>query len=390
MRIFPFLFLLLSFVFISCDGNIPNAKRPTRPFDPITCQSSTENQMASFSQDLSTIDSRNASDYTLSGTCKRDGADVKVYVEGHPLDKSPACNRGEWQVSANISGIVNKRKTVQLAVSQTSSGGLKCKKVDNHFICPDGYIAVSKRDNYTAEDFCVMKYEAKVKSQSDLGSAYRRKIVKAESRVDGVLISRVSEQEAIKYCEENGAGYTLINNDEWQTIGRNIEEVEANWSKGNKSIEIDNLLKVGNISGLKSSIPEQKIDDKIWNKHDRYHKLLNGEYIWDFSGNLTEIVQHKITSLSPEYRGYIYKIPQELKELFGPKRDYSIFNERDRSRGFGGLGFIQAESFSGTILRGGTGGRRASGAGVFSADTSADPNRVHFRVSVGFRCVYYP
>ena len=224
----------------------------------------------------------------------------------------------------------------------------------------------------------------------DLGSAYKRKVVKAESRADGVLISRVNEQEAIKYCEENGAGYTLINNDEWQTIGRNIEAVSANWSKGNNSIKSDNWLKVGNISGLKSSSPEQKIDDKIWNKHDRYHKLLNGEYIWDFSGNLTEIVQHNLSNLPATYRGYVYKMPQELKDLFGPKRDYSVFNERENSRGFSGLGFIQAESFNGAILRGGTAGNRALGSGIFSADTSADPNRVLFRSNVGFRCVYYP
>ena len=389
MRIF--FALSLSFFLLSC---VEEQTRTTgvsyKQFDVTACRSTNNNSMASFSNDLEEIDSHNASDYTLSGTCEREGADVKVYIEGHPLDTPPVCNRQEWQTSANISGIINKRKSVQLAVSQTGSSDLECQRVDNYFICPDGYIAVSQRDGYTQENFCVMKYEAKVQSQSDLGVGDRRKVVKAESRAQGVLITRVTEDSAIRYCEENGPGYSLIKNDEWQTIARNIEEVAVNWSKGNTDIDDSNFLKVGNISGLKSTSQEQSINDKRWNKHDRYHKLLNGEYIWDFSGNLAEIVQSNISRLPLEYRGYAYKMPQELRDLFGPERDYSIFNERDRSRGFGGLGFVQAQSFKGAIVRGGAGGNRTLGTGVFSVDTTMDPDRVHFRSQVGFRCVYYP
>ena len=391
MKWFLYVVWLLSFVLLSCDDSPTTATGPAyKQFDATACHSEAGNQMASFSNQLEEMDSQNVSDYTLSGTCKRDGADVRVYIEGHALDTPPACNRGEWQVSANISGIVNKRTTVQLAVSQTGSGGLKCKRITNHFVCPDGYIAVSQRDGYTQASFCVMKYEAKVQSESDLGSLNNPKVVKAEARANGVLITRIDKTRAIKYCEENGAGYNLINNDEWQTIARNIEEVEVNWSKGNKDIENDNILKVGSVSGLKSSSDERSIDDKRWGKHDRYHKLLSGEYIWDFAGNLTEIVQHDIISLPVQYRGYVYKIPEELKNLFGPERDYSVFNERERNRGFGGLGFIQAQSFKGSVLRGGTAGNRSFGTGVFSADTSFDPDRVSFRANVGFRCVYYP
>ena len=389
----PLLSFLSLFAFLSLSCDEDSTQTTTGPayrqFDVTSC-SNTDNQMASFNSDLESINNYNASDYELTGTCKRDGADVKVYIEGHPLDTPPVCNKGAWRISANISGIVNQRKQVQLAVSQTGSGGLKCKRVDNHFICPDGYIAVSKRDGYTSENFCVMKYEAKVQSESDLGSRHQNKVVKAESRADGVPITRINKQLAIKYCEENGAGYTLINNNEWQTIARNIEEVDVNWSKGNRDIKTDNLLKIGNISGIKSNSNEKSIDDNRWNRNDRYHKLLNGEYIWDFSGNLIEIVQHEIDNLPEEYRGYIYKIPQALKDHFGPERDYSAFNERDRVRGFGGLGFARAESFQGSILRGGTLGNRSFGTGVFAVDTTMNPNRLSFRPTVGFRCVYHP
>ncbi len=382
--------VLLFCFFLSCEQESTTTNRQSyKQFDATTCQSNQENKRADFGQ-LQEIDSNNASNYTFSGTCEREGSDVKLYIEGHPLDTQPVCNRGEWQISANISGIVSKRRNVQVAVSQTGSGGLLCERVKNHFICPDGYIAVSQRDGYTSDDFCVMKYEAKVRSESDLGSTYHRKLVKAESRANGVLITRVSEQDAIKYCEENGAGYSLISNDEWQTIARNIEEVDVNWSKGNRDIENDNLLKVGNISGIKASSDEKSIDDKRWRKHDRYHKLLNGEYIWDFAGNLTEMVRHDISSLPAQYRDYVYNMPLELKDLFGPERDYSVFDARERHRGFGGLGFIQAESFKGAVLRGGTAGNRTVGTGIFSTDTTADPERLNFQTRVGFRCVYYP
>ena len=383
MRLLLVLTVFLSLSLLSCKQPTQSAGR-YQQFDSETCNSGTERRTVNIDE-LETIDSTNAHDYQMTGTCERDNSEVRVHVEGHPLDKQPICSRGEWEISADITGIVNKKERVQVAVSQAGSSGLLCKNVTNYFICPDGYIGVPQLDSFTNENFCVMKYEAKVKTEKDLPTPTNRTLVKALALAKGFPIRGrgLTLEDAIKYCRENGAGYDLINNDKWQTIARNIEQEPVNWSKGDLKIGNENRLNIGNVSGVKINSDEDDINDKRWKLNKRSHKLTNTEYIWDLSGNLSEIVQNDITSLPATYTGYIYKIPATLKKLFGPDRDYSILDDRERLRGFAGLGYMQGSRASGGIVRGGNNSRTA---GIFSVETTTHFNRPN----VGFRCVYHP
>ena len=379
---FIILTILLSFL-LSCEQP---ATRTTqyRQFDRETCSSNNENNTADIDEP-EIIDISNASEYNMSGTCKRDNAEVKIYIEGHPLDILPICNKGNWETSADITGIINKKERIQVAVSQAGSSGLNCQNITNYFVCPDGYIGVPELDNVIYKAFCVMKYEAK--SEKALPSPHQRSIIKAESRAEGVPITRVTETDAIKYCEQNGPGYSLIHNTEWQAIARHIESTEVNWLRGKTNIENGNLLNIGNISGIKITSDNNNINDKKWYKNKRTHKLLNGEYIWDLAGNLAEIVKYDISSLPETYTGYIYKLPAKLKELFGPDRDYTILDDRERINSFGGLGYMQGSRFEGGLIRGGNNGRTA---GIFSVDTTLSKDRLNFSGNIGFRCVYHP
>lgn len=378
--------IFLSLSLLTCTES-PLSTGRYKQFDSETCNSNIERRTANINE-LENIDRSNAHNYKITGTCERDKSEVRVYVEGHPLDKQPICSRGEWEIAADVTGIVNKKKRVQVAVSQAGSSGLLCKNVTNYFICPNGYVGVPQLDNFTNENFCVMKYEAKVKSEKDLPTLSRRQIIKAEALARGALIQRVNTEDAIKYCKENGAGYDLINNDEWQTIARNIEQEPVNWSNEDLKIGNENRLNIGNVSGgATGDSNDNDINDKRWDYHKRTHKLTNTEYIWDFSGNLAEVVQHDISNLSTTYTGYIYKIPNALKELFGPDKDYTILDDRERLRGFAGLGYMQGNRFEGGIIRGGNNSRTA---GIFSVDTTINTSRQDFRPSIGFRCVYHP
>lgn len=385
-----FLFFLLS-----CSDSSSSRGEKYVQFDHQTCNTSQAEQTANI-DDLEPIDSSNASDYTISGTCKRDKSEVRVYITGHPLDRYPICSRRKWRISADITGIVNKKERIQIAVSQVGDRGLLCKSITNYFVCPDGYIGVPKLSGFTSTSFCAMKYEAKIQSGKTLPRLYTNEIIKAEALANGQLIQRVTEANAIKFCQENGQGYDLINNKEWQTIARYIEQEPVNWSKGDLSIGADNRLNIGNIAGIKEQSSDSDINDKKWSPNKRTHKLTNTEYIWDFAGNIAEIVRHDITGLHDNrpssgnpYTGYVYQIGDKLlnslKDLFGPDRDYTII-ERDRTRSFGGLGYIQANRFDGGLLRGGFNNKRT--AGIFSADTSFRTDRV--RPKTGFRCVYHP
>ena len=383
MNIYIILLSFLLSVLLSCEQS-STRRTQYQQFDRESCNSNRERTTVNIDEPTA-IDNSNASDYTISGTCERENAEVKVHIEGHPLDVSPICNRGEWEVSVDITGIVNKKERVQIAASQAGSSGLQCENTTNYFVCPDGYIGVSEMDNVTFRAFCVMKYEAK--SNKRLPSPHQRSIIKAEARAEGVLINRITETDAIKYCEHNGPGYTLINNKEWQAIARHIELTAVNWSKGHTKIENGNFINIGNVSGIKTKSSESDINDKKWHKNKRTHKLLNGEYIWDFSGNLSEVVQHDIRSLPATYTGYIYKLPVQMKEIFGPDRDYTILDDRERINHFAGLGYMQGNRFEGALIRGGNNNRTA---GVFSVDTTFTGDRLNYRGNVGFRCVYHP
>lgn len=376
--------LFLSLFLLSCDNNRSSDNRYTK-FDQVKCNSNQDRRTTDIGE-LDEIDSNNASNYKIYGTCTRDNSEIKVYVEGHPIDKSPLCQRGQWEVFANISGIVNQKARVQVAVSQAGNSDLLCKNTTNHFICPNGYIGVSQLSPYTSRDFCVMKYEAKTSEDLSGRGLYNLPLIKAESKAKGHLISGVivTQSLAIKACTQNGVGYNLINNDQWQTIARSIEMVDVNWSEGNIRIGGGNRLNTGNISNVSSESNENDINDKRWRESNRSHKLLNGEYIWDFSGNLTEIVQHNIGSAPVSYRDQVYNMPAALKQLFGPDRDYTILGNEGRLDG-AGLGYINTKNFKGGLLRGGGQGRRI---GIFSANTDVDPER-HYP-KTGFRCVYAP
>jgi len=377
-----FILIFIPLFFLACPDQ--NNRIEPQPFDKTACNIDTSNPPVTIDEP-SEINNSNASDYSISGNCDRNGTEIELYIEGHPTYSNPLCNQGRWEISIDVSGIVRRRQRIQIAIANSRIRGRLCANTTNYFVCPNNYIAVPQLEDFGSRDFCVMKYEAKVSSSEDLPTLLKPKLTKALSLERGHLITRANEENAIKYCNENGPGYTLINNDEWQTIARHIEMTDVNWSNGTTNIKNGNRLNIGNTSSIKSSSNDASINDDIWKLNKRSHKLINGEYIWDFSGNLAELVQHDIVSL-PKYSGYIYKIPEALKEVFGPSRDYSILDDRERINGFAGLGWVQANRFNGGLLRGGLNSRTA---GIFSADTSRATNNV-IGSNTGFRCVYHP
>lgn len=377
-------FLILVFIFSSCTSKKQVNKR-YQQFDRNSCNN---NNDTTTTDELEIIDSSNVHDYSISGTCKRDNSELKIHIEGHPLDKKPTCNRGKWEVTLDLTGIVNKKDRIQVAASQAGSNGLVCNTVLNYFICPDGYIGVPSLDNFTNRSFCVMKFEAKSRNNIQQNSYRNKPIIKAESLAKGYLIQRLNITDAVKYCKENGTGYDLINNDEWQTIARHIEKEYVNWSNATTRIKDGNRLNIGNIGQIQNNSDENIVNDKDWSFHKRYHKLQNSEYIWDLSGNLEEFVLFN-NRASTTYSGFVYQIPDSLKDIFGPNKNYSSFEYRERQNGFGGLGYIITNNPNDDhiLLRG---GRDRQKAGIFSADTSRTRDRTENVQKIGFRCIYNP
>lgn len=376
-------FMMVLFLLCSCSTDKKQINKKYRSISPATCSSN--NNSAVTIDELEELTSANAHQYTISGTCRRDNAEIEIKIENHPLNKKPTCNRKKWKITLDATAIINKKNRIQIKASQAGSRDLFCKNIPNYFICPNNYIGVPKLKRLSRRSFCVMKFEAKTTKSIEF-SDYNRPIIKAESLAKGKLIQNINEEDAIKYCKENGAGYNLINNDEWQTIAIHIELEEINWSNGTKRAGQYNRLNVGNTTVIESSNNTNSISDKTWSLNKRTHKLQNGAYIWDFAGNVAEIVilNDNIPSQYKNNSGYIYNIPSGLKKLFGSNRDYSILETQDTSRSYGGLGYFKIKTHEGAVLRGGTNPRDA---GIFSAFVTHKRNSHN---GAGFRCVYHP
>jgi formylglycine-generating enzyme required for sulfatase activity len=129
-----------------------------------------------------------------------------------------------------------------------------------------------------------MKYEAKT------GSA----TVAATTQASGTPQVNITQTNAITACSLNGAGYGLINNNEWMTIARNIEGQGANWTGG--TVGSGGLWR-GHSDGSPNNALEANTDDNDGyfgtgnvspSIERRTHTLSNGETIWDLSGNVWE------------------------------------------------------------------------------------------------------
>ncbi len=378
-------FLFVCAAFFACTPFEPDTVREQQ-FNLQRCSDS--NSDIVDVNELKPVDIKNASDYTLRGSCSSDNTELEVFLEGYPVSRKPLCNLGKWSLSVDVTHIVSQKERFQLVVSQGGRGGRVCRQVDNHFVCPEGYIGVPKAPGFTTTNFCVMKYEARFKPGAKKDTSFTSK---AESRSDGTPITKITLTQAVRFCKENGLAYDLISNEEWQSIARAIEMEDDNWSEGEASVIQTNRLNTGNSDKSVQTTSSVADEEDGWSDDKRTHRLINGAHIWDFAGNLWELVQHSIDTkkLPDDYTGYIYDLPQNLRDLFGPRRDYSTLSSWDITNHFAGLGYAHLNNFKGILIRGGGGGNRRE-SGIFSVDSTLSDTRLLFRGDVGFRCVYYP
>ncbi|MFA5746007.1 MAG: archaellin/type IV pilin N-terminal domain-containing protein [archaeon] len=177
----------------------------------------------------------------------------------------------------------------------------------NNFLGPEnclsGYIPVPGNYLYgTMNDnngFCVMKYEAKYSSGSghdtvsptctDGTEDYSAVSTIVQSTYSNSPLTEVNLCAAKQICENSGG--SLITNNEWMTIARNIERVQNNWRTS-----IGDILYVGHTDNDPPfALPAVEDDENgyyetgaLGTTQRRTLYLNNNEVIWDFSGNILE------------------------------------------------------------------------------------------------------
>ncbi len=273
-------------------------------------------------------------------------------------------------------------------------------------VCSTGFVLVPPLDGYTSDNFCVMKYEAKDDGSSGV-----------VSRASGVPRIQNSRDDAIKECQGIGEGYDLITNDEWQTLARNIELVEDNWSETIGTFLSTGHTDMGPFEALEASNDDdmgcintgQTCDSSTWHGQRRTHTLSNGEVVWDMSGNYSEWVKddntvnygsnitamHLLTreshTVSGSLSGGLTTTSRVAKDQFGSTLDYTD-SERFpvNTGGFGFGNFNPTDSNGDTfsqITRGSSSLTGNINSGIFS--TKLDGPAIVPGVSgIAVRCVY--
>ena len=393
--------VLLALSVASCSQNINSRSRAEVVFEKETSEENTKdykeedssyNSSSCRSRDaesdkvsirsLDYIDSNNAGEYILRGRCDEKKASVRITVNGYKISHNPVCDNKRWEVELDLSSIVTTEKSIVFKITHDDDS--ICKEVRVAFTGPPGYIPVPPLEGYYEFGFFVMKYEAKIGKSRSFST-------KAISSAKAEPLTRVTHEEAVKLCRNNGPRYDLIKNSQWQNIVRSIEETDENWSLGKNIISDNNTINCGVSRGKLLPAKSNDSDDcanndcnRDWDFNRRTHILSNGEIIWDICGNAGELIKDKYTE-DESFNGDIYELSRSLKKLFGPKKSYSLASATRRTNKWG-LGYAEIKRNYNLIVRGMPG----SYAGIFSAQVNRNQEDRRGDAYVGFRCVYLP
>jgi prepilin-type N-terminal cleavage/methylation domain-containing protein len=149
--------------------------------------------------------------------------------------------------------------------------------------CPAGFIPVPGSGTYGTNDFCVMKYEAKIQGNDNGNQTYSSSFI-PESRVSGTPWMNISQTNAIAEAPSTAncpTGCHLITEAEWMTIAQNVLSVASNWSGaavGSGYIPHGNSDSSAAMDGTTDLTGVDK----------RTLTLTNGQVIWDLAGNVFE------------------------------------------------------------------------------------------------------
>ena len=171
-------------------------------------------------------------------------------------------------------------------------------KIENGIECPANYVFVYGNAALGTDDFCVMKYEAKIQGNDNGTTTYNASMI-AESRPTGTPWVNINHTQAI--AEATAIGGHLITEAEWMTIAADVLSVKYNWSSGEVGSGYIFQGHVNNNPGAAIAASDDDSDalygitggtgTTVGTNSSRVLYLTSGDAIWDLSGNIYEMTQ---------------------------------------------------------------------------------------------------
>ncbi len=158
--------------------------------------------------------------------------------------------------------------------------------------CPTNYIPVPGSGTYGTNDFCVMKYEAKIQG-NDVGNQTYNSAFVPESRASGTPWVSISQTNAIAEAQTACTDCHLITEAEWMTIAQNALSVPSNWNGGVVGTSYifsghNDNNPANALAAASDGDPYNGTGNVSPSNQKRTLTLTNGEVIWDFPGNVWE------------------------------------------------------------------------------------------------------
>ncbi|MEC8339386.1 MAG: SUMF1/EgtB/PvdO family nonheme iron enzyme [Nanoarchaeota archaeon] len=345
----------------------------------------------------------------LDSTCEVNEISPSNSIESFYLDNcSNLISPGRYEV------IIRTQYNVfsdSIILSQVSGGAsfLDCS------IIPYGdWILVPGNPALGTNDFCVMKYEAKATTSSEVNlfnltnmycgdgtdegsnNCLTDGSINVTSKNSSKPLTQVSQTEAKQLCSNLGSGYSLITNSQWITIARNVENVSSNWADGTigSTVASGGGLKRGNI-GIDDSASYNAVSDPADRSLDAnplsMFTLSNEEEIWDISGNVWEWTNDTFNTNTESSLGQVSNNWHEWTTISGHDYLESSNTSLDTNYGIGRVYTDIDDAYPSGIIHGLLhGGNWGDGinAGAFSLNLYYSPSSSAF--DIGFRCSFTP
>lgn len=260
--------------------------------------------------------------------------------------------------------------------------------------CPTDWIRVDGSAIHETDAFCVMKFEAK-----NVGTV-------PTSQAANVPWVVANQTVASNTCRSLGVNYDLLSNPEWMTMAHDIEMVDSNWSG---SIVGSGCLFRGNAGVTDACGYNTGASDNGTGRDVRASfTLLNGEVIWDLSGNVWEWIDWSkggsLTQITPSEKAFDGDdgAPSNSGYMELPLIDSNIEAGREMAENswkpinttldsLDGVGKYYAglNNYGGAPLRGG-GNSNGDQTGLYALVLEYEKSGAGVPSFFGFRCVYRP